>query len=379
MWTILKLRLRFLKDDWKIIAVMTALSLVMVYAMTSTLSGSSLRTLYVVDQANNPVSETFVERLADKEAYRIVVLDQNTAQANVKEGKAVAAIQLQPDFSADNIGALNIFTVKQDVEIMNIRNLLGTVTSQLAFDSQVDQAAGVLGVAPGVAMEAMADQRADHHMFTVKERALSSIWDNYDGRIHGFFGFMLLFAAYTIVFGAGEILNDKRWKTWQRLLVSPISTYSVLLGTIISTFVLGGIQLGSIFLGGQFLYGFNWGPSLGILLVISAFYIFALSGLGMFLAAFLKNHGQLSAVTPVILTSFAMLGGCMWPLEIVTSKILLGLSNITPHKWALEAMKAVTMQGAGWADIQVNLLVLGLMGFGLIALGAWRVKTAKVA
>ena len=51
----------------------------------------------------------------------------------------------------------------------------------------------------------------------------------------------------------------------------------------------------------------------------------------------------------------------MWPLEIITAKPLLMLANITPQKWALQALENVAMRGADiYSVIYPTLILLGM-------------------
>jgi ABC-2 type transport system permease protein len=63
-----------------------------------------------------------------------------------------------------------------------------------------------------------------------------------------------------------------------------------------------------------------------------------------------------------------MLGGCFWPLEIVSSKPLLLLSNITPQKWAIYSIEKVMIHGAGFEEVLFSVLVL--VGMGIVYMGA---------
>lgn len=78
---------------------------------------------------------------------------------------------------------------------------------------------------------------------------------------------------------------------------------------------------------------------------------------------------QLGAISPIILTGMAMLGGCMWPLEIITSKSLLMLANITPHKWAIAAIKNAVVYGKIDQDTMLSVSVLLVMGIVYLILG----------
>jgi ABC-2 type transport system permease protein len=127
------------------------------------------------------------------------------------------------------------------------------------------------------------------------------------------------------------------------------------------TFLLGFAQISIILLAGKYLFNIHWGDNIGILLAISASYILTFTCLGLFLSSIVKSYDQLGALSPIILVSTAMLGGCMWPIELITNKGLLILSRITPQRWALSAMEAIAMRGdAPSSAIPAILVLLGM-------------------
>ena len=134
-------------------------------------------------------------------------------------------------------------------------------------------------------------------------------------------------------------------------------------------YLTGAIQIGVLILGGKYLFGIDWGNSLlGVLLVAGAF-VFTVTSMGLMLAGLVKTHAQLASITPVILTSTSMLGGCMWPLEIVNNKVLLFLAELTPQKWAMQGIESIASKGMGLeAAIFPTLILLG-MGVAFFAVG----------
>ena len=83
----------------------------------------------------------------------------------------------------------------------------------------------------------------------------------------------------------------------------------------------------------------------------------------------MKTMAQLGAISPIVLTGMGMIGGCMWPLEIITSKPLLFLANLTPHKWALDAIKGAVIYGRVDNGTLLSVLVLVIMGVSYLILG----------
>ena len=181
---------------------------------------------------------------------------------------------------------------------------------------------------------------------------------------HMTIGFALFFSMYTMVFSIGTILYDRQYKTWQRMLVTPVPRSVILGGSLIISYLVGALQLGILIFAGKYLFGMDWGSSTFGVLTVAASFVFAVTCLGLLLAGLVKTHAQLTAVTPLLLTSTAMLGGCMWPLEIVKSQALLTLANLTPQKWAMQGMKGIACYGQGFEAAVPPALVL--FGMGLV-------------
>jgi ABC-2 type transport system permease protein len=116
-----------------------------------------------------------------------------------------------------------------------------------------------------------------------------------------------------------------------------------------------------------------------ILLLVVAAFVFCVASMGMMLSNFVSTMGQLSAITPVILTGTSMLGGSFWPLEIVTSKVLLFLSLLTPQRWAIQAIEKIAIHNYGFTDIAFNILILVGMGVVYLGLGTYLLNKKAVA
>lgn len=199
-----------------------------------------------------------------------------------------------------------------------------------------------------------------------------SKWAELDQTLGSLLGFTLYFSTFAMVFGMGDIIEDKRLYTWQRLLITPTKLYHLITGNLIFYSSMGLIQIMLLFILGQKLFDVAFNGQLGLVILITALYVMSMNGLGLFIASVLKNSHQLSAVSPIVLTAMAMLGGCMWPLELVSSKVLLGLSYLTPHRWALTTIKTAIRVGGFSSEVMVGLGVLMGMACFFIALGWYR-------
>jgi len=389
MLAVIKLRLLGLKEDYKIMLVMALLALGMVYAFSGG-GGTYERVIYITDLDQSQISQRFIDTISQENEYKVRITSEDKGREAIGQGEGLAHILVPKNFTQSlRTGdlALTFISSKNDVDTMGVKNsvrgILTNLHANLTFSEKTASEIATLKetvsekeIAQGV-YDKLIRRYKLQNPYSVSEKSLSSDRSTEDQILHSFIGFSLLFSAYSIVFGIGEILNDKAYHTWDRMLQSPISTGEILLGNTVTTVLVGFIQMGIIFIGGHVLFGIDLGGKLVLILLIGFAYIFSLTGLGLFLASILKNHGQLSAVTPILLTSFAMLGGCMWPLEIVTSKVLLGLSLITPHRWAFEALESVMIKNLGLGNIIVPLSILLTMGAMLIGAGGHMVGKAQ--
>lgn len=158
------------------------------------------------------------------------------------------------------------------------------------------------------------------------------------------------------------------------MLISPVSMSSILSGTMVVSFLVGMIQMSVLILGGRYLFGIDWGNSLAGIIMITTVFVFTITSFGLLLSAIVKTEAQLGAVAPVVLTSTSMLGGTMWPLEIVNNKLLLFLAELTPQKWAMQGMLNIAAKGMGFESAILPSIVLLLMGMIFFTIG---VKTVK--
>ncbi|ATW25158.1 ABC transporter permease [Candidatus Formimonas warabiya] len=380
---IIKLRLIRLRDDYLVFILMTAMALGLTFIFGTSMGQYQPRVL-IVDEDGSTFSRMLADEIKEGGGFRFQESDYAGAVKAVEEGSVLTALVIEKGFAGDirtgNKLSLGMIKVKDDINILTLEQQVTGTASKMAGSQRIaEMTADFISTYQGAAgREALAAQAYDRVMdawkyrnpLTVRAETME-IQDapQDDNMKHTVIGFSLFFSMYTMVFGIGTILYDKQHKTWQRMLVSPVSRTAILGGSMVAAYLIGAIQLGVLILAGKYLFGMDWGRSLAGVLTVSAAFVFAVTSLGLFLSGLVKTHAQLSALTPVVLTSTAMLGGCMWPLEIVNSKILLVLANLTPQKWAIQGMERIASYGQGFDAAILPTLVLLAMGLGYFIAG----------
>ncbi|OPJ56795.1 ABC transporter permease [Alkalithermobacter paradoxus] len=381
MMSILKLRLLRLREDYLVFIIMTIMALGFTFIFGVSMS-EYRPSVIIVDKDQTEYSKAIIEEIKQFDNFIYDISDYDNAIKSVDEGSVLTSIVIEKGFGDDvrsgKTPSIVVIKTNDDRDIFVLENIVSTITKKMINNSKIAHIAArylydINNVYDRV-YEKASHEWKNNKPISVTTQILNVESKSYDSLKYSLIGFSVFFSMYTIVFGVGTILNDKQNNTWQRIIISPVSNSAILGGTMLVTFLIGSIQLGVLILAGKYMFNIDWGSSISGLLLIVVSFIFAVTCLGLLLSGMVKTHSQLSAVTPIVLTSTAMLGGCMWPLEFVDSKVLLFIANFVPQKWAVEGMQKIAMYGYGFEGAIVPSIVLISMGVVFLFIGIRLIK-----
>ena len=387
MISIVKLRLLRLKDEYLVFVIMTAMALGLTFVFGFSFNGYR-PSVILVDEDKSSYSEDFIAELKLIETFNFIDTDLNFASKQVEEGDAIVALVINEGFQNDiqkgNSITIGQIKVKDDTFILTLQESVRSLIMKMAGSKKIAEVtANFISTQKPVNKEDIENLAyknvMDSWKFKNPLKVTSTVANTnknsgYDAMKHSMIGFTIFFSMYTMVFSIGTILSDKQYKTWERMLTSPVSMTSILGGTMIVSFLVGMVQMVVLILGGKYLIGIDWGESIAGIMMVTMVFVFTVTSMGLMLSGIVKTQAQLGAMTPVILTSTSMLGGCMWPLEIVNNKVLLFLAELTPQKWAIQGMENIAAKGMGFEAAIMPTIVLLVMGIIFFSIG---VKTVK--
>lgn len=107
-------------------------------------------------------------------------------------------------------------------------------------------------------------------------------------------------------------------------------------------------------------------PTLAIILLT----VLGMSGLGLSSAAMIFVTKQGDPVGWIVTTLMVFFSGVLFPVEMLPSA-LQNVSFLLPTTYALRALRLTMARGAGWADIQGDLLILLVTTAITIPIGLW--------
>jgi ABC-2 type transport system permease protein len=179
-------------------------------------------------------------------------------------------------------------------------------------------------------------------------------------------GMAVFFLFFTVQFGVVGLLEEKQGGTLARLLAAPIGHSSVVAGKAILSFSLGLISMTVLIVATHYLMDAEWGPPLGVALLVIAGVLAATSIMGVIAATATSADGaaNLGAIIAVIL---GMLGGTFFPIG-QGNDLLARLSYLTPHAWFMRGLSDIS-GGAEWTAAlpAVGALLLFTLVLGTVA------------
>jgi ABC-2 type transport system permease protein len=150
------------------------------------------------------------------------------------------------------------------------------------------------------------------------------------------------------------LLVERDQGTISRLLSAPISRHSILLGKVMFTLIVGMLQMVVLLIYGEVIFGIGIFRDPTSLLVIALVWTLAATSFGMLIAAFSRTPKQAESLTPLITLTFAALGGCWFPLQMIElPTVVEWMSKSTPTYWAMSAFQGYFWDGLGLSSGKV--------------------------
>jgi len=187
---------------------------------------------------------------------------------------------------------------------------------------------------------------------------------------------LVLFVFINSIVGATALVESRRLGVTRRMLAAPISARTIVFGAGLTRLLIALVQSVLIVGVGALVFGVSWGDPVAVTVLVLVFALLA-TGAGLLIGALAHKPEQVPSLGIPISIGMAMLGGCMWPLEIVPPALRTA-GHLTPHAWAMDAWITLGFEGGGLGAIAGDLLVLGAAATVLLGLAVWRLQRTLV-
>jgi ABC-2 type transport system permease protein len=195
----------------------------------------------------------------------------------------------------------------------------------------------------------------------------------YDPRANTSAG-QLITWVFIPLFGISALFAYERQQgTLRRLLTTPATKATFLLGTIAGQVVMALLQMLLLVGFGILVMKLSWGREPLALFVILLTSALAAAAFGTLMGTFIKTEGQAGGLSVMFGMVFALMGGCWYPLELFPPAIQNAV-KILPTRWAMQGMLDLVLRGGGLQDVLPEAAVL--LGFAVVffSLGVWRFR-----
>ncbi|MCY7781236.1 MULTISPECIES: ABC transporter permease [unclassified Bacillus (in: firmicutes)] len=184
---------------------------------------------------------------------------------------------------------------------------------------------------------------------------------------------LCMFMLFHMTVGAKSFLQEKDTETLARMLLTPAQKYAILFGKWLGTYLFAIIQFFIFVIVTTYVFGVDWGGNLLLVSVLGLSYAAAVSGISMLLASCISDMKSADAIGGFGIQLLAVLGGSMLPLYQFPD-VLQSVSKAVPNRWALDGFLSL-MEGGGWADLQMPVLLFAAIGLCSLVLGIRRLHT----
>lgn len=372
MISFIVMKLRNYVSMFPMLLIMTCMTLVFVYVFGIGFSKGYMPKVLVVDEDQTQTSSMIVDRLMNTEKYHFVTANFNEAKVAVEKDDTIGFVYLKKGFEQslrENKVDVIFYRGGSSVEIITLENKLDGLISEVLADQEFTNHLSLLlseqekTIASDEIYRQLLSKKSEYKTYQNQ----SSFYNKDEGVEYNtlkstFTGFLLFFSMFTIMFGIGTIVDEKELKVWHRQLVSPLTKSTIIIGNLVSNYVIGMIQLLIIVTASKLLFSMDWGGTTGALLMILSAYVIAGTSMGLFITGFVKNQQQLAAILPTIIVSTSMIGGCMWPIELMP-KFMRTVAQLLPQKWGMEGLSQVILYNGEIDNVVKPMLILLLISF----------------
>jgi ABC-2 type transport system permease protein len=187
---------------------------------------------------------------------------------------------------------------------------------------------------------------------------------------------LVLFVFVNALAGGAAMIQTRRYGIFSRALAAPVRPRDLVLGQTLCYLTLALGQALLIVLVGAVFFGVSWGDPVAAAALIGLWALLG-TGAGMVSGTLFRTPEQATAIGPAVGIAFGMLGGCMWPLEIVPEPVRL-IGHLSPHAWAVDAWVTLLSRGGGVADIAGYLAILAGYAVVLLSIASLRLRRSLV-
>lgn len=348
--------------------------------------------LLVANEDQSSLAQTLLDTLAESDTIRVELMNLTNAEAAFADKAAPALLHIPAGFADEVLaGETAVLHLRQLPDNNNATIAGRAVYTAVSYISRPLSAARA-SVTTAAARQPFADTAARSNYFaqslelaqsvaaetpervTLTQPATANIQAaTYDAAAQSSTGQMVTWVFIPLLGTSGFLALERRRGTLRRLLTTPTSKTTYLLGVISGQYLVGLVQMILLVSFGILVMRVNWGSAIGGLALLLATFGLTAVAFGAMLGAFVKTESQADNISIMLGMSMALLGGCWWPMELFPPAMQT-VVKILPTTWAMQGLTDLVMRGQGVSAVLLETAVL--LGFAVLffAVGVLRFR-----
>lgn len=183
---------------------------------------------------------------------------------------------------------------------------------------------------------------------------------------------LVLFVMINGFVSALTILQLRENGISRRLLAAPRRTWELIAMLAIAPAQQMIGQAVFMIVAARVFFGVHWGDTLGLMMITAAVTCLGVA-IVLLMGTVFRTRQQATSLGPWIGVGIGMLGGCMWPLEIVPP-FMKRLAYLSPAAWAMDGYLGLIFDHASASEIAPDAAVVLLFAVALTIAGIIRLR-----
>ena len=332
------------------------------YALNFDVKGVQLG---VYDQDKSELSRQFIYSLGKTEYFEIVTTFENQNQVNkALDDKQVQCVVSIPQNLSDD------FFANKNVKIQYLVDGVNGNTAVVI--------AGYVALATRDLSEKYVNEVLERKGINIVKpvELKQNFWYNPELKttpflLLGLMGSIMITLA--VILTAVAIVREKELGTMEQINVSPLTTLELIFGKIIPYLLLSLLISAIVLIVGNIMFQVQIKGSLFLLFIATLFYLFACLSIGI-LVSTIADSQQVAYQMGLLISQIPsnLLSGAIFPIESMPPAVQI-LTNITPAKFYLIALRAIVIRAVGIEAFWQQLLYLSIFAFVCLSIAALKI------
>ncbi len=315
----------------------------------------------VLNEDRTVESRQFIDRFVNTETFRVVGEVQNVEQlaSEIRKGRAYVGLQIPPHFTRD-LRAGYPAQVQMLIDGSNSTTALQGLNTALALtlSQSVDRL--------------MRESGRAHVPIEVRPQILyNPTMRSPNFFVPGVIGVVLQIGTTFVT--AMAVVRERERGTLEQLLVSPLSSWGLMLGKLIPYLCLGMMMALLLFGIMRFIFAVPIAGSVIAMLVATLVYVFALLSLGLLVGTKAQNQMQALQMSMAFILPSVFFSGFIFPRETMPA-LFYGIGAAMPTTYFIALMRAIILRGATFLEYWPSLAIMTVMAALLFSVCALRFR-----